>query len=122
MVEVVCDTSFLIHLATKKIKNISTFDVEIGTLDFVVPQVVIKELNHLKKDPNKKKIALAALDYIKDFKQISIKGNFADKGIVDYIKKSGGFVGTLDKELKNNIKNNGGSVISFSNDRIVLES
>ncbi|MEK6817844.1 MAG: twitching motility protein PilT, partial [Thermoproteota archaeon] len=30
MVEVICDTSFLIHLATRRIKNIDNIDVEIG--------------------------------------------------------------------------------------------
>ena len=122
MVEVVCDTSFLIHLATKRIKNISNLDIDIGPIVFLVPQVVLNELQKLKDDPNKKQIVLATLDYIKDLKQISITGNFADKGIIEYIKKHGGFVGTLDKELKQKIKNAGGSVISFSNDRIVLES
>ena len=47
MVEVICDTSFLIHLATKKIKNLSNIETEIGSINFVVPQIVIKELKHL---------------------------------------------------------------------------
>ena len=111
MVEVVCDTSFLIHLATKRIKNISNFEIEIGPINFVVPQVVLNELYKLKDDPNKKQIALATLDFIKDLKQISINGNFADIAITEYIKKNGGLVGTLDKELKNKVKNAGGSVI-----------
>ncbi len=122
MVEVVCDTSFLIHLATKRIKNISNFEIEIGPINFLVPQVVLNELQKLKNDTDKKKIVLATLDFIKDLKQISINGYFADKGIIEYIKKHGGLVGTLDKELKHKVKNAGGSVISFSNDRIVLES
>jgi len=122
LVEVICDTSFLIHIATKRIKNISNFEIEIGPINFVVPQVVFKELHKLKNDHNKKLIVLATLEFIKDLKQISINGNFADKEIIDYVKKHGGFVGTLDKELKHNIKNAGGSIISFLNDRIVLES
>jgi uncharacterized protein len=122
LVEVVCDTSFLIHLATKRIKNISNFEIEIGPINFLVPQVVLNELQKLKDEPDKKKIVLATLDFIKDLKQISINGYFADKEIIEYIKKYGGFVGTLDKELKHKVKNVGGSVISFSNDRIVLES
>ena len=38
MVEVICDTSFLIHLSTKKIKNLSNIETEIGSINFVVPQ------------------------------------------------------------------------------------
>ncbi len=122
MVEVICDTSFLLHLATKRIKNISNLEIEIGQLKFVVPQVVIKELHKLTNDSNKKQFVLATLDFIKNFKTVSIKGKFADESIINHVKEHGGIVGTLDKELKRNIKNLGGSILSFSNDRIVLES
>ena len=122
MVEIICDTSFLLHLATKRIKNISNLEIEIGQLKFVVPQVVIKELQKLTNDPNKKQFVLATLDFIKDFKTVSINGKFADESIINHVKEYGGIVGTLDKELKRNIKNLGGSILSFSNDRIVLES
>jgi len=122
LVEVICDTSFLLHLATTRIKNISNLEVEIGQLKFVVPQVVIKELQKLTNDPNKKQFVLATLDFIKDFKTVLINGKFADESIINHVKEYGGIVGTLDKELKRNIKNLGGSILSFSNDRIVLES
>jgi len=122
LVEVVCDTSFLMHLATKRIKNISTFETEIGQIQFVVPNVVEKELHHLKEDPKKKQNVLATIDFIKTLKKILIKGDFADQAIIDYIKEHGGIIATMDKELKNKVKSSGGSVISFANDRIVLES
>jgi hypothetical protein len=38
------------------------------------------------------------------------------------VKKHGGIIGTMDKELKQKVKNVGGSIMSYSNDRIVLES
>lgn len=55
MAEVVCDTSFLMILASKNIKNISNLDTEIGTIEFVVPVLVIKELERLCNDKNHKK-------------------------------------------------------------------
>ena len=55
MVEVICDTNFLIHLATRRIKNIDNLDVEIGQITFVVPQVVKNELLELAKNPDKNK-------------------------------------------------------------------
>ncbi len=122
MVEVICDTNFLILLATKRIKNYFNLETEIGTVKFVVPEVVIKELYKLKNDPNKKLKVLATLDFIKDFKIISMVGEYADSVIINHVRKHGGIVGTLDKELKLKIKKIGGSIISFSNDRIVLES
>ena len=122
MVEVLCDTNFLIHLATKRIKNIDNIDIEIGPISFVVPKVVKDELFNLKNDINKKQEILATLDFIKKFKTIPINGKYADKELTNYIKKNGGIVGTMDKVLKKEIKENGGSVISFSTDKIVLES
>ena len=55
MVEVVCDTSFLMILASKNVKNISNLDTDIGAIEFIVPDMVINELERLSKDMNLKK-------------------------------------------------------------------
>lgn len=122
MVEVICDTSFLIHLATKKIKNIDRLDVEIGQITFVVPQVVKNELTELAKKPDKKQDVELTQEYIKNFKIIPISGTFADKELLDYVLKNRIIVATMDKDLKKQIKNNGSSIMSFSNNKIILES
>ena len=122
LVEVICDTSFLIHLATRRIKNIDNLDVEIGQVTFVVPQVVQNELSELIKNPQKNQTARITQAFIKNFKIISISGNFADKKLIDYVKKNRAIIGTMDKELKKQIKEYGGSIMSFSNDKIILES
>ena len=122
MVEVICDTSFLIHLATNRIKNLDNLDVEIGQISFVVPQVVKNELFELEKNPDKKQDVKLTLKYIKNLKTISILGSFADKELLDYVLKNRIIVATMDKELKKQIKNNGSSIMSFSNNKVVLES
>jgi len=122
LVEVICDTSFLIHLSTKKIKNLSNIETEIGPINFVVPQIVIKELKHLLDDPAKKNISEKTLESIKNFKTNDIDGKTADLGILDFIKKQRGIVATMDQNLKNQIKESGGSVLSMHNDKIVLEN
>ena len=122
MVEVICDTNFLIHLATKRIKNISNLDVEIGPISFVVPKVVQDELEILKKNDQKKQEIDATIDYIKKFKVIPINGKYADKELIQFVKNNGGIIGTMDRTLKKEIKKNGGSIISFLNDKIILES
>ena len=122
MVEVICDTNFLIHLATRRIKNIDNLDVEIGKITFVVPQVVKNELSELVKNPKKTQDIQSTLNYIKNFKIIPIIGTFADKELLDYVSNNKVIVATMDKELKKQIKNHGSSIMSFSNDRIVLES
>jgi rRNA-processing protein FCF1 len=122
LVEVICDTNFLIHLATNRIKNLDNLDVEIGQITFVVPQVVKNELIELEKKPEKKQEIKLTLDYIKNFKIIPILGSFADKELIEYVSKNRAIIATMDRELKKQIKNNGSSIMSFSNNKIILES
>lgn len=122
LVEVICDTNFLIHLATRRIKNIDNLDVEIGQITFVVPQVVQNELSELIKNTKKQQDVSQTLDFIKIFKVIHLNGNFADKELIDYVKQNKSIIATLDKELKKQIKKHGGTIMSLSNDKIILES
>ena len=122
MVDIICDTNFLIHLATKRIKNIDNLDVEIGQITFVVPQVVQNELSKLLKNPIKNKDIQSTLNYIRNFKVIPISGTFADKELLEYVSKNRAIIATMDKELKKQIKQYGSSIMSFSGNRIVLES
>jgi len=131
LVEVICDTSFLIHLATKQTRNIDSINIEIGQIEFVVPLVVLSELKELTKRSTKyrsdhakfqSKNALKTLEFARNLKTISISGAYADKEIIEHVKKHGGIIGCMDKELKSRIKHLGGSIMSFSNNKIVLES
>jgi len=122
LVEVICDTSFLIHLSTRKIKNIDSVNAEIGQIQFVVPSAVLNELRKLSKTQKKKQDAITTLEFAQNLKTIEMSGKFADQAIIDYVRNHGGITATMDKELKNKIKSLNGSVISFSNDKIVLES
>jgi uncharacterized protein len=122
LVEVICDTSFLIHLSTRRIKNIDNLDVEIGSISFVVPEVVKNELIKLQNNPEKKQDIDKTLNFIKKFKIIPIQGNFADKELLNYVKINRSIIGTMDRELKKQIKQVGSSILSFSQDKIVLES
>ena len=122
MVEVICDTSFLIHLSTRKIKNLDSVNTEIGQIQFVVPSVVLNELEKLSKTQKKKQDAITTLEFAQNLKTIEMSGKFADQAIIEHVRKHGGITATMDKELKNKIKKLGGSVMSFSNDKIVLES
>ena len=122
MVNVISDTSFLIHLATHRIKNINSIETDIGPLSFIVPRIVKKELEHLAGDPDKKMISEQTLDFIKNFKTNDIDGNDADSAILDYIKENRSIVATMDRELKNKIKQLDSSILSIHNDKIVLEN
>ena len=122
MVEVICDTSFLIHLSTRKIKNIDSVNTEIGQIQFVVPSVVLNELRKLSRIPKKKQDAVTTLEFARSLKTTEMSGKFADQAIIERVRKRGGIIATIDNELKNKIKSLGGSVMSLSNDKIVLES
>ena len=122
MVEVICDTNFLIHLATKRIKNIDNLDMEIGSICFIVPEVVKNELIKLQEIPEKNQNITITLNFIKKFKIISINGTYADQELINYVKNNRSIIGTMDKNLKNKIKKLGSSILSIHNDKIVLES
>ena len=122
MVEVICDTSFLIHLATRKIKNIDSVNTEIGQIEFVVPSVVLNELRKLSKTQKKKQDAVTTLEFARNLKTTEMSGKFADQAIIERVRKRGGIIATVDNELKSKIKSLNGSVMSFSSDKIVLES
>jgi len=122
LVKVICDTNFLIHLATKRIKNIDNLDMEIGSISFVVPEVVKNELIKLQEIPEKNQEIIVTLNFIKKFKMISINGNYADQELINYVKNNRSIIGTMDRELKNKIKKLGSSILSIHNDKIILES
>ena len=122
MVEVICDTNFLIHLATKRIKNIDNLDMEIGSLSFIIPEVVKNELIKLQEIRENNQEITVTLNFIKKFKIISINGTYADQELVNYVKNNQSIIGTMDKGLKNKIKKLGSSILSIHNDKIVLES
>ena len=122
MVEVICDTNFLIHLATRRIKNIDNLDTEIGSISFIVPEVVKNELNKLQQIPEKNKEITITLNFIKNFKIIPINGIYADQELINYVKNNRSIIGTMDKGLKNKIKKLDSSILSIHNDKIVLES
>ena len=104
MVEIICDTNFLIHLATKRIKNIDNLDVEIGSISFIIPEVVKNELVKLQQIPEKNQEITVTLNFIKKFKTIPICGNYADQELTNYVKHNRSIIGTMDRELKNKIK------------------
>jgi len=122
LVEVICDTNFLIHLATKRIKNIDNLDMEIGSISFIVPEVVRNELTKLQEIPEKNQEITMTLNFIKKFKIISINGTYADQELINYVKNNPSIIGTMDRKLKTKIKQLGSSILSIHNDKIVLES
>ena len=103
MVEVICDTNFLIHLATRRIKNIDNLDNSKSIVPFIVPEVVKNELIKLQINKNKNQ-EIFILNFIKKFKIISINGTYADQELINYAKNHSSIIGTMDRKLKTKIK------------------
>ena len=121
MVRVLCDTSFLIHLVTRRIKNLSTFEDGIGPVSFVVPSPVLAEIERLGADARTARMMPPVVAYARNLDAVEMDGSFADDAILAYVEERGGIVATMDRELKRRVKERGGSVMSMNNDRIVLE-
>lgn len=122
MVEVICDTSFLIVLATKPVKKFDELENEIGKIDFAVPSLVINELRKLVRTAEVKRsnAARLALELANKFKAIQFQGTSADEAIIDYASKQKCFVATIDDALRNKLKSNGISVITLTNDKLIF--
>lgn len=43
-------------LASRRIKNISSIETEIGTIEYVIPDLVVKELERISNMDDKKKV------------------------------------------------------------------
>jgi len=122
LVDIICDTSFLIVLASKPIQKLEVLENNIGKIDFVIPSIVIDELNNLVSTASAKRANAAklALELAKRFKTIALEGKGADEVIIDYASKHRCYVATIDNVLKNKLKNNGIDVITLVKDRIIV--
>ena len=122
MVDVICDTSFLIVLASKPIKKLDVLENTLGRIDFIIPTIVIDELKNLVNTASAKRAnaAKVALELSKRFKIIELQGGSADEVIVDHASKHRCYVATIDSALKDKLKNNGIDVITLVNDRIIV--
>ena len=96
--------------------------MEIGSISFIVPEVVKNELIKLQKIPEKNQDIILTLNFIKNFKIISINGTYADQELINYVTNNRTIIGTMDRKLKTKIKQLGSSILSIHNDKIVLES
>lgn len=120
MTDVICDTNFLIHFNSARIHNMDSLDTEIGDISFVVPNIVLGELRRLAESNTE---AARALEMASKYPLIDLGNDkFADAAIVRHIRKHGGMVATMDRQLKHKVKDAGGSIISISNDRVILEA
>ena len=99
---ILCDTSFLMVLVTKPIKQLDSIVIEYGKINFLIPDVVIEELKKLVHNPSYKSSlsAKTVLEITKKFEIINTKKlNYTDDSIIDYAINYKCAVATMDKNL-----------------------
>ncbi len=103
-------------------KKLDVLENNIGKIDFIIPSVVIDELNNLVStaSPKRANSAKLALELAKRFKTVTLEGKSADEAIIDYASKHRCYVATIDNVLKNKLKSNGIDVITLVKDRIIV--
>lgn len=121
----ICDTSFLIHLATTRVRNIDSIGDEIGEVSFVVPRIVLGELDRiLRRGDARSDDARRTIEFARGLRAVRMDAGAAataDDAILSHAAARGGIVATMDRGLKRRLRDCGCSIMSFSNDRIVLE-
>ena len=122
--EILCDTSFLMVLVSKPIKQVAKVESQLGRLDFLVPDIVEDELARLeeKAGPKRSTLAKTALALARaKFKTVAVaKARHVDDSIIEYAVRHGCAVATIDTNLRRRLISNEVLVLTLSRDRLVV--
>jgi uncharacterized protein len=122
--EIICDTSFLMVLVSKPIKQVSKIESQFGRLDFLVPDVVQSELARLveKAGPKRSNLAKTALELAKaKFRTVVLAmARHVDDSIIEYAVEHRCAVATIDTNLRRRLIANKVLVLTLSRDRLIV--
>ncbi len=123
--DVLCDTSFLMVIVSKPIKQLAKMEAQLGRLDFLVPDIVIGELERLKEKagPKRSTLAKTALEVtkVKNFKVVTVaKAQHVDDSIIEYAMREKCAVATIDTALRRRLISNEVLVLTLSKDRLIV--
>jgi rRNA-processing protein FCF1 len=122
--EILCDTSFLMVLVSKPIKQVAKIESQLGRLDFLVPDIVEDELERLteKAGPKRSTLAKTALDLAKaKFRTVAVsRARHVDDSIIKYAVKHKCAVATIDTNLRRRLIANEVLVLTLSRDRLIV--
>lgn len=121
---VLCDTSFLMVLVSRPISQFEKVEMQLGKLNFLIPDVVIEELKNLemRTSPKRSLVARTAIEISNSkFRIIELPAyRQVDDAIIEYAKATKCAVATLDKNLKNKLQTFNTLVITLSSNRLVI--
>ncbi|MEM0366932.1 MAG: PIN domain-containing protein [Candidatus Nitrosocaldus sp.] len=139
MVRVLVDTSFLIAMANRPVRGIERLETNLGKVEFLIPDVVVRELERIAESVGVKraKEARAALQIINDarfrFSIIDVskhaeirKGNSSsgrgavDDLIVAHAESARCYVATLDKGMIKRLKGRCAGIVTLQDDTMIV--
>lgn len=122
--DVLCDTSFLMVLVAKPLRQVDRVEAQFGRLEFLVPDIVIGELTKIAKKagPKRSMLAKTALDLAAGkFKIVAIHNSgHVDDLMIEYALRKKCAVATVDTNLRKRLVSNGIIVITLSKDRMLV--
>ena len=123
MINIILDTSFLLALVTKPIKLLDDIIINYGKINFLIPDIVIDELNKIKKRKSYKisQMARTALEIAKQFEIVNTKKLwYPDDSLLDYAISYNTAIATLDKNLIKRSLSENIMVFSLKNNKIII--
>lgn len=122
---VLLDTSVLFSIFEKKLPLFDDITLELGKVEFAIPESVINELKKLSKHSkgSKKRMAKAILEYIRNEGFQIVKSediNDADRDLALLARKMNAVVATVDKDLIKLLKRESIDVITWRYKRMRL--
>ena len=122
--QVLCDTSFLIVIVSKPIKQFEKIESQLGRLDFLLPDIVERELQQLSENAGPKRSGLAktALKLARvNFGMVTVApAKHVDDSIVQYAIENKCAVATVDTSLLRRLIANEVLVLSLSKDSLFI--
>ena len=124
MMDVICDTSFLMVFATTPIGQVDKIEAYFGKLNFLIPDIVISELKDLeyKTGPKRSKMAKTAIEMsFSKFRVVKVaKSRHVDEAIIDYAINHKCAVATIDTDLRRRLMLNNIVVFTLSKNRLII--
>lgn len=122
---VLLDTSILFSIFEKKLPLLDDVTLELGKVEFVIPESVINELKKLSEHSkgSKRRMAKVILEYIRNEGFQIVKSediNDADRDLVLLARKMNAVVATVDKDLIKLLKRESMDVITWRYKRMRL--
>ena len=122
---VLLDTSVLFSIFERKLPLVDDITLELGKVEFAIPESVINELKKLSEHSkgSKKRIAKAILEYIRNEGFQIVKSediNDADRDLVLLARRMNAVVATVDKDLIKLLKRESIDVITWRYKRMRL--